>query len=308
MIVNDIFERAIALVDGITNDGDVDATNTADYLARTPYLVNLFQMELIKSGDLYTKYPIAYKPFKNILSGGDQLSIGEHIATDVIIEATDVARIYYFESDAPVGTVTIEKYNGSWVTMATITLRNSGYGFVRYKGLIGSLAGETKTRIVFSGDYYYRYSNVAFHKEVLNSINRYYGYGEQVNIALPTNLNSIKNVVFQHSNNTHTLSPKYDIEIKGTQTELVIDRDFEGEILVTYIPNPDLISSIEDDIQVDEFSANIIAYMLAEAFMNVEQNDYLAGLFKSKYQQLIAETQYKKPKNVVNTINVYGTV
>jgi hypothetical protein len=48
--------------------------------------------------------------------------------------------------------------------------------------------------------------------------------------------------------------------------------------------------------------------MLAEAFMNVEQNDYLAGLFKNKYQQLIAESNYKKPKPVVKIINKYGSV
>lgn len=308
MTVNEIFERAIALVDGITDAGIVDTANTADYKARTPFLVNLFQMELIKSGDLFTKYPIAYKPFKNILSGGDHFSVSEHFDTDVTIESEDVARIYYFESDTSSGTVKIEDYNGSWNTLATVNLNNTGFGFVPYKALITPTTGATKSRIVFSGNYYYRYQNVALHSEALSSISRFFDYGTRVRITMPTDCHSIKDVIFKSYKGNYSVSPEYEVERKGNRTEILFNREFEGEVLITYVPNPEEITSMTDDITIDEFSGNIISYMLAEAFMNVEQNDYLAGLFKNKYQLLIAESQIKKPKPVVRIINKYGSV
>ena len=306
MIVNDIFKRAIALVDGITDAGIVDTANTADYLARTPYLVNLFQMELIKTGDLYSKYDIAYKPLKNILNDGDHFEIKEHTTDDITINSDSVARAYYFESDASSGTVKIEDYNGSWNTLATVTLTNTDIGFVAYKALVTPSANATKSRIVFSGSYYYRFKNVALHTEALSNVSKLYEYKPQVSIALPSTLHSIKNVIFK-GNKNYLVTPDYAIENNGNLLYLIIDRNFEGEILVTYYKNPTEITSVDDTIEIDDFSANIIAYMLAEAFMNVEQNDYLAGLFKNKYLQLISESQYKKPKPFVKIINKYGS-
>lgn len=309
MTVNEIFERAIALVDGITDAGAVDTANTADYKARTPFLVNLFQSELIKSGNLFIKYPIAYKPLANILTGGDHFDIEEHNVSDVIIESTAVAKVYYFESDGASGTVKIEDYNGSWNTLATITLANTGYGFIPYKALITPTSGATKSRIVFSGSHYYRFRNVAMHAESFSNISRVYDYSPFVKVTLQSNTHSVKNVVFKDAHN-YEVTPYYSIEYNGTVWEILFARDFEGELLVTYIPQPAKISAVDlsDTIVLDDYSANIMAYMLAEAFMNVEQNDYLAGLFKNKYQQLISESQYKKPKPAVKTVNVYGSV
>jgi hypothetical protein len=312
MTVNEIFERAIALIDRITDAGVVDTTNTADYKARTPFLVNLFQMELIKSGDLFTKYPIAYKPFTNILLGGDHFEVDEHLLTDIPIESADgdVAKLYYFESDGASGSVLIQDYTSSWNTLATITLANTGYGFMPYKALITPTSGATKSRIVFSGNYYYRFRNVAMHAETLSNINRFHDYAPRVKVAMPSTCHSIKDVIFKYYKDGYDVSPRYEIERNGNLWEILFDRNFEGEMLVTYVPNPTKITTadLSESLTVDDFSADIIAYMLAEAFMNVEQNDYLAGLFKNKYQQLIAESNYKKPKPVVKIINKYGSV
>ena len=110
MTVNDIFENAIALVNGISDDGTVDITTTADFKARTPFLTNLLQMELIKTGDLTAKYEVSYSPMKNLLQ--DRLEILEHITTDIIYETAigNIAKAYYFDSDASSGTVYIEDY------------------------------------------------------------------------------------------------------------------------------------------------------------------------------------------------------
>lgn len=312
MTVNEIFERAIALIDGITDAGAVDTTKTADFKARTPFLVNLFQMELIKSGDLFTKYPISYTPFTNILLGGDHFNVDKHIDADVAIETEDgkVAKIYYFESDALEGTVTIEDYTTAWNPIATITLTNTGIGYVSYKALVTPTIGATKSRIVFSGSYYYRFRNVALHSEALSNINEYNNYGTEVKITMPSNCHAIKDVIFKSYKGNYALSPEYKIERTGNLWEVLFSRDFEGEVLITYIPNPTKVTStaLTDTITIDDYSADIMAYMLAESFSNVDNNDYLANIFKNKYQQLIAQSSYKKPKPVVKMINKYGSV
>ena len=125
---------------------------------------------------------------------------------------------------------------------------------------------------------------------------------------MPADCHSIKNVIFKWYKGNYVVSPEYEIERKGNRIEILFNRDFEGEVLITYVPNPEEVTAITDDITIDDFSGNIMSYMLAEAFMNVEQNDYLAGLFKNKYQVLMAESQIKKPKPVVRIINKYGSV
>jgi hypothetical protein len=312
MTVNEIFERAIALIDGITDTGVVDVTKTADYKARTPFLVNLFQMELIKSGDLFVKYSVSSMPFTNILLGGDHFSVAQHIDTDVTIETADgdIARMYYFESDALEGSATIEDYTTGWNTLTTIPITNTGVGYVPYKALVTPTAGATKSRIVFSGSYYYRFKNVALHSQALKNISEYSTYGANTKITMPSTCHSIKDVIFKSYKGNYEVSPEYKVERTGNLWEILFSRDFDGEVLITYIPNPTKVTTtaLSETVTIDDYSADIMAYMLAESFMNVDGNDYLSNIFRNKYQQLIAQSSYRKAKPVVKMINKYGSV
>ena len=308
MTVNDIFENAIALVNGISDDGTVDITTTADFKARTPFLTNLLQMELIKTGDLTAKYEVSYSPMKNLLQ--DRLEILEHITTDIIYETAigNIAKAYYFDSDASSGTVYIEDYANGWLPIATIPLVNSGLGMISYKGLVSPSVNATKTRIRFSGSFNYRYSNFGLFSNSFSDISKMFDYSPYVKITMPTTVHSIKEVIVETFPNSYEVVDDSKFEINGTTLSIFINRDFSGKIRIMYIPNPTKITlaDLSETLQIDDYSCNIIAYGLAMNFMIGIRDDVMASMFKNKFDELKSLSQFKKPKSAKKIINKYG--
>ena len=307
MTVLEIFEKAIALIDGMTDAGAVDTTTTADYKARTPFLTNLLQSELIKTGDLTAKYEVAYSPMVNLL--GDRFDMLVHETTDIAYETNGkVAMAYYFESDASDGSVLIQDYTGAWNTLATVTLTNSGFAMMPYKALVTPTSGATKSRIVFSGNYNYRYTNFGLFGNAFKTALRMFDYSPYVKITLPTTTYSIKEVIVETSPNVYQSIDDTKFEMDGTTLSMFIDRNFVGTIRVIYIPNPTKVTAtaLSETLQIDDYSCNIMAYGLATAFMNVRRDDYLASIFQRKFDELKSLSQYRKPKQAKKIQNKYG--
>lgn len=191
-----VYERAIALVDEINPEtGKVDAETTADYLARTPFLLSLLQTELIP----YMK--------------------------------------------------TTKKH--------TIACVASGEGWVKED--------------------------------------------------LPSDLHSITDVVVD-ANDGYYKDPVWKTEQNGNLTEFYYDKAFTGTIRVLYKPVPTPVTSLDDVLTIDDSTANLMAYGLAEAFINVEQNDFLQRIFKQKYDEQKSAALSPKPSGMVKIIDVYGGI
>jgi len=196
MTGREVYERAIALVDEINPEtGKVDAETTADYLARTPFLLSLLQTELIP----YMK--------------------------------------------------TTKKH--------TITCVASGEGWLKEN--------------------------------------------------LPSDLHSITDVVIE-ANDGYYKDPVWKAEQNGNVTEFYYDKSFTGTIRVIYKPVPTPVTDLDVALTVDDSTANLMAYGLAEAFINVEQNDFLQRIFKQKYDEQKAATLFQKPSGMVKIIDVYGGI
>lgn len=304
--VNEVFEMAIALIDSMTELGAVDTDNTADYKARTPFLVNLLQTELIKTGDLTAKYEVSYSPMANLL--GDKFVTEEHQTVDISYECNEVANCYYFESDGASGTVYIEDYTTGWNVLDTVTLSNTGLGMMAYKDVLTPTVGATKSRIRFSGSYFYRYANFGLFTNSFSAVTRMYDYSPFVKLALPTTLHSIKEVIIEYSPQQYETLSDGKFELEGTTLSIFISNDFKGKIRVIYVPNPTKVTTtaLSETLQIDDYSCMVMAYGLAEAFMNVEQNDMLTRIFNKKFNELKAESMYKKPRSAKKIINKYG--
>jgi len=196
MTGREVYERAIALVDEINPEtGKVDVETTADYLARTPFLLSLLQTELIP----YMK--------------------------------------------------TTKKH--------TITCVASGDGWVKED--------------------------------------------------LPSDLHSIADVVIE-ANNGYYKDPVWKTEQNGNLTEFYYDKSFTGTIRVLYKPVPAPVTDLDVVLTVDDSTANLMVYGLAEAFINVEQNDFLQRIFKQKYDEQKAVALSPKPAGMVKIIDVYGGI
>jgi hypothetical protein len=306
--VESIFIKSLALIDELLTTGAYDSNKVADYKGRTPALVDMIQKELYRTGDLSSQYEISRYPITNML--GDQYNVEEYTAVEdktyeAVNDSNGSVKAYYFESDSNNGAVYIEDYTSAWNTLATINLTNTGIGFVTYKGLVTPTTGATKSRIRFSGSYYYKTVNRA-----LFNYNFEFGkspdYMAWVRIALPTDVKSIEKVVLEYPNQNYSYDA-YKIETVGNRQYLYVAYSFDGKIRVQYKPVPTTITANTDTLLIDDVTAQCIAYKLASIFMASEQNEYLASVFMEQFNQLKAESSIKQPTGEVGIIDYYGT-
>jgi len=308
MTGNDVFKLAIALVDDILDDGSIDTSTTADYLARSPSLINLYQNELLKTADYKLKYELAYTPLENVL--GSQFNITVFDGTDLTYETPSgkLGKAYYFESDAPSGTAYIEHFTTVWNTVTTVTLNATDKGFKAYKGVSVPTALATKSRIRFTGSYYYRTVNRALFTQSFSAGTAFYDYAPWVKVDLPTTCHAIKQIIEEDEYGNYAQNPTHKIEMNGTTEQVYIPYAFRGKIRITFIPEPDLITTMSSTLVIDDYSAKIMAYALASDFMRMEGRVDQSDFFQSKYEQLKNNTQFNKPKQNVQTVNKYGSV
>lgn len=128
-----------------------------------------------------------------------------------------------------------------------------------------------------------------------------------VSASLPVDLHSITDVTIEASDR-HYKDPTWRTEQNGNITEFYYDAGFDGKIKVFYKPIPVPVTNLDNELTVDDSTANLMAYGLAEAFINVEQNDFLQKIFKQKYDEQKAIAMKPEPMGMVKIIDVYGGI
>lgn len=304
--VETIFVKALALIDELLPSGVYDPAKVADYKGRTVALVDMCQKELFKAGDYFKIHELAWYPAGNMLGYESGFDITEFVGHDLTYETPKAgAKAYYFEADSNGGTAYIEDYTGTWNTLATINLVNTTSGFVPYKGAVTPTGGATKSRIRFSGTNYYKTVNRALFDTSFEN-GKIPVYQPWVKVALPTDVKRIDQVIIEYPEQKYARDSVYKIEWSGTRQYLYIQYYFKGKIRVQYKPVPTTITATTDTLEIDDITAQLISFYLAENFAAAEQNDYLAGLFKNKYNELKNESFFKQPIGNAEIIDVYG--
>lgn len=312
ILVSELFGKMLALIDELLPNGSYDASKVADYQGRFPKLVDMVQKELLKVGDYYGIHEFSRYPTPNMFGHSVGFDIQEYKANeDLIFECVNDSlggvKAYYFEADSGDGTAYIEDYTGSWNILATVNLTNTGDGFVAYKGAVTPTVGATKTRIRFSGSYYYRVVNRALFNIPFES-GKIPDYQPFVKITLPTAVKSIDSVVAEYPERQYSKDSFYKIEKSANRQYLYIDYYFKGEVRVQYIPIPSIITALTDYISIDDVTANLICYKVASIIMASEQNEYLAGMFLEIYNELKQEASIKQPAGTTEIVDIYGVV
>lgn len=308
--VESIFVKSLSLIDELLPTGAYEASKVADYKGRTPSLVDMIQKELYRSGDLYSQYELSRTPILNMLGQSSNFDIQEYKGVELTFETMNDSyggvKSYYFECDGGNGAVYIEDYTSGWNTLAAINLVNTGTGFVAYKGAVTPTTGATKSRIRFAGSYYYRTINRALFNYPFES-GKEPVYAPWVKVTLPSTVKSIDKVIVEYETQQYNADDSYKIERSGNTQYLYVDYFFNGKLRVQYKPVPTTITATTDTLQVDDITANVIAYGLAKWFMAAEENQYLAKLFNDKFNELKAESNLKQPSGVVQIKDYYGT-
>ena len=58
----DVFKQTMAMIDEMTDTGELDTTSIADYKARAPYILTSLQNEIIGVENRYRKYDSYIRP------------------------------------------------------------------------------------------------------------------------------------------------------------------------------------------------------------------------------------------------------
>jgi hypothetical protein len=296
-----IFDITCALIDEVLDTGLISTADTVSYSAKTPSLLTLLQAELIKQGDIYSTYEISNNPVTNLLGYTSEFDILAFEGTEFIREANGSAKAYYFEVDR-VGTVYVEDYNGAWNTLATVTTTNTPDGFTPYKGVVTPSSGATKSRLRFTGSYYYRTTNRALFGIPFAVEADVPDYRKWVRHQMPTDFKSVNEIVSEEKM-SYSKNASYKWEGKR---DLFMDYYYDGNIRIIYRPIPSIITALTDTLQIDDVTCRtVLPYGLAAHLLLTENQDS-ASFFQQRFDELKKDASKKPPSPTEEITDVYG--
>lgn len=288
MTANDIWEQIKALFDELSKNGvAISETKNKDMELKAIKFISMGQRELYSMGNYYKKFSYIGKYVPNEIA--DNFEIQEFKGTDIETELV-TAKAYHFSVDDD---ATVYIKDGSDNIIDTITATSTN-GLTSYKGTISSLV---PVKLVFSGTTYYRYSNVALWNIPFKTVPDYDAW---IKVDLPSDLMSFNDIIEEHGAN-YVRNGSYKLE--GFR-DLYVSYDFDGEYRITYKPVPSEITSLDDEIEIDDIHALLLAYYAGTYIAPSEQPE-LTPLFNEKYERL--RIQLMQPKGTFRKIkDAYG--
>lgn len=308
----EIHNRAISIIDEISENGTIDANKTKEYANRAPYLLDMWQKEVVKSGDLFKTFEISCVRKRNLLSEFDSYHAVEHLDENQIYEAVG-ANCFHFGVDGD-AEVIIQELNGTWTDLAgtyiteggtetaftgTILITNATSSYVHYKGIFST---TNPVRMIFSGNYYYRHINRAFCPYKYVSASKVPDFKPWYKIDMPADFKSRTQVINEYPEWQYEEDARHKWEGK----DLYVQFGYEGIIRINYIPVPAKITALTQTIEVDDITAQSGAYYLAQHYALADQNDALADMCKKKFAELKAESMVSKPVSSSQIADCYG--
>lgn len=304
----EIFDRAIVIIDELSDAGNVDPNQTKEYANKAPRLLDMWQKEMAKSGDLYKTFEISCLRKKNLLGDTIQCNPIEFLGDKQEYPAKG-ANCFYFEVDGDCevkfpGVTGKYSFNGGDETAfnetITITVPDGTTSFLPCRGIFDTTKDATMT---FDGTYYYRHIHRALCPYKYPTAAKVPDFKPWYKIDMPDDFKSRTQVVNEYPMWQYEQDTSHKWE--GNK-ELYIHFAYEGIIRIKYIPIPAKIESLDQTIEVDDITAVSGAYYLAEHFAMADMMDEIAAKCRNKFTELKRESMLKTPLSNSEIIDVYG--
>ena len=295
-----LFNQAMDLMDKRSATGSIEASKVSRYLVRTPNILTMFQSELAKTGDLFATFEFDNKPIPNMLGLLSNFELTEFTSEDLTYEANGQCRAYYFEVDSE-ATVYIEDYTTDWNILATINVPSTITSLTSYKGLITPTEGSTKSRIRFSGVYYYKTLNRALFEYSFQA-DKIPDYRPWIKKTMPDDFKSLDMIISEYPQRQYEKDTLYKWEGKK---DLYINYYFEGNYRAIYKPVPIAITSLTQSMQIDDITSMAGAYYLASHLLLTE-DVAVASFFNDRFLELKIESNIRQPATIEQIIDVYS--
>ncbi len=306
---------AIAILDELSDTGAVVDGQVKDYKYRAPYLLDLFQKEMAKSGDLFKTFELDCFRKKNLLGDVSQMGIivennGESQAYTgtgaycFYLEVDGDCTIAFTENGAAVsGTYS---FNGGAATAFTgsisITVPAGTTSFLPIRGILTATGGAVTMTI--SGSYYFRHSNRALSVYKFASALSVPDFKPWYKVTMPTDFKSRSQIVSEYPNWQYQEGSS-SIKWEGAN-ELYVMFSYEGLIRIKYVPVPAKITALTQTLEIDDVSAVAGSYYLAEHFAMADQNSELAAKCKEKFRELKIDSMIKQPLQPAEIKDIYA--
>lgn len=316
----EIFEQSIVIIDELSPTGTVNDTQVKEYKYRAPRLLDMWQKEMAKSGDLFKTFEISCFRKNNLLGDTGQFQAIEHTSSDQIYEAVG-ANCFFFGVDDTATVYIEEEIGGVWTalngtyisdgveTALTGTINATGNtsldypSFKYYKGILTLTSQTNKVRLRFSGDYYYRHTNRALCSYKYDDVSKVPDFMPWYKVIMPDDFKNRTQIVNEYPNWQYEDDTYRKWEGKN---ELYVNFAYEGIIRIKYVPVPAKITALTQTLEVDDVTATSGAYYLAEHFAMADQNDSLARRCKEKFKELKTESMIKQPLSPQQITDFYG--
>ena len=311
-----IFEKAISIIDELSDSGAVSDTQVKEYKARAPYLLDMWQKEMAKSGDLYKAFEIACFRKKNLLGDLNHYGIIKENNGESNEYTAVGANCFYFEVDGDCtvsfeenGTPIMGKYifnDGSETEFAgsiNIVAPAGTTTFLPIRGILNVINQDSTVTMTISGQYYFRHNNRSLCPYKYNSASKVPDFKPWIPIKMPDDFKSRTQVIDEFPSWQYAESNNHKWE--GNK-DLYVQFGYEGLIRIKYVPIPTEITSLDQNIEVDDITAISGAYYLAEHFALADQNDTLAAVCRNKFRELKMESMIKNPLSPSEIKDVYG--
>jgi hypothetical protein len=311
----EIYDAAITIIDELSDTGTVDENKTKEYLSRAPRLLDLFQHEMAKNGDLFKTFELSCFRKKNLLT--DVTQMGLIVENNAQSQAYSGAGAYcfYLETDGDCTVAFAEdgadvsgfySFNGGEETAfdgsIIITVPAGTTSFLPIRGILTASGGNVVMTI--SGDYYFRHNNRALSPYKFNSALKVPDFKPWVKVTMPADFKSRSQIISEYPSWQYQEGSS-SIKWEGAN-ELYVMFSYEGLIRIKYVPVPAKITALTQTLEIDEITATAGAYYLAEHFAMADQNDALAARCKEKFRELKIDAMIRQPLQPSEIKDLYG--
>lgn len=311
----EIFSQAIAILDELSDSGTIVESQIKEYKHRAPYLLDLWQREMIKNGDLFKTFELSCFRKKNLLGDTSQLGIIIENNAEPQSYSASGAYCFYIEVDGDCtltftedGTPLSGKYsfNGGAETAFTgtvnITVPAGTTSFLPIRGILAASGGTVTMTI--SGTYYFKHNNRALSPYKFATADKVPDFKPWYKVQMPSDFKSRSQIISEYPSWQYQEGSS-SVKWEGAN-ELYVMFSYEGIIRIKYIPVPTKITDLSQTIEVDDITATSGAYYLAEHFAMADMNDELARRCKEKFRELKIDSMVKTPLQPAEIKDVYS--
>lgn len=311
----EIFNMSVSIIDELSDTGTVSDSQISEYKYRAPYLLDLWQHEMVKSGDFFKTFELSCFRKNNLLTDVSQMGVIKENNAESQSYSAAGAYCFYVEVDGDCTLTFTEggasvsgtySFNGGAETAFTGTINISvpagTTSFLPIRGIL-TTSGGTVTMTI-SGTYYFRHSNRALSPYKFASADKVPDFKPWYKIAMPSDFKSRSQIISEYPSWQYQEGSS-SIKWEGAN-ELYVMFSYEGTIRIKYIPVPTKITALTQTLEIDDITATSGSYYLAEHFAMADQNDMLAARCKEKFRELKIDSMIKQPLQPAEIKDIYG--